>query len=123
VARQRNQLHLHRISINRPISGPANPPVGLTLAIVRAVPHPPGKIASGVLMPAPFDALAHRDYQSGHVGGLIQNVIRAGGRGGGHYGTFYGSGHQHDRHVSGMVERANPLDQLKRHRGGEGPSP
>src|SRR6266508_858551 len=63
-------------------------------------------------MPAPFDALAHRNFENGNVDGLVQHVISAGGQGGGHYIQVYGSGHHHDRHVFAVGERANQLDQL-----------
>ena len=63
-------------------------------------------------MLAPFDALRHRVYENGDVGGLVQDVIRAGGQCGGHYGHFHGAGHHHYRQVFAVVERANPRDQL-----------
>src|SRR6185503_12727883 len=63
-------------------------------------------------MPSPFEALVHRGYQNGYVGGLVQDVIRAGGQGGGHYVQVYGSGHHHYRHVFAVVQRANQPDQL-----------
>ena len=42
---------------------------------------------SGVLLPAPFDALVHRVDENADVGGLVQHVIGAGGQRVGQEGT------------------------------------
>jgi hypothetical protein len=62
--------------------------------------------------PGSFDALPHRVDENGHVDGLIQHVIRAGGQCGGDNVHLAGAGHHHDRQVSPVGERSNSLDQL-----------
>src|SRR5688572_5720004 len=69
-------------------------------------------LLSGILLAAPFDALAHCVDENGHVDGLIQHVIGAGGQRGGDNVDVAGARHHHNWHVSPVTKRANSRDQL-----------
>ena len=63
-------------------------------------------------MSVPFNALRNGGDDNGHVGGLVQHVICAGGQRVGQDGTVDSAGHHHDRHGLPVAEPAYPRDEL-----------